>query len=263
MYFITSSWKSNWQPWDVISLILLSCRSDVSESREIMKHHTAKKNAVKRKKILTDSEHICILTLKALISYSLTSQIRVTYWFMSPAVFCIDYINHVSARQVAACSRNSPTSPQRIEIKWKLVLKRDLLVPSDQSIRTAKMTVRISRDCSLQFSGKLLANLCPAYGRSITNENITLLQDLQTIKILRPLTILYFKILGGNILFTWPRNALCKTMLSRSLNAVFWLTCIKLCSSSRRSPPYPQNMMPSSPVLVLWRWKHGVRTKRL
>ena len=43
MYFITISWKSSWQPWDVISLILLPCRSDVSESREIMKHHTALK----------------------------------------------------------------------------------------------------------------------------------------------------------------------------------------------------------------------------
>jgi len=83
-----------------------------------MKHHTAEKNAVTLKKILTDSEHICILNLKVLNSYSLTSQICVTYWFMSPAVFCIDCINHISARQVAACSRNSPTSPQRMKIKW-------------------------------------------------------------------------------------------------------------------------------------------------
>ena len=64
------------------------------------------------------------------------------------------------------------------------------------------------QEIALCSSGKLLANLRPAYGRLITNENISLLQDSQTIKTLRPLVILYFKILSDNILFTWPRNAL-------------------------------------------------------
>jgi hypothetical protein len=104
-----------------------------------------------------------------------------------------------------------PHLPQTIKIKWKLVLKRFVGTTRSQYQNCKSDNPRFKRLLSAVFLGKLLAYLRPAYDRLITNEIITLLQDSQSIKTIRPLIILYFKILGVNILFTRPRNALCKT----------------------------------------------------
>jgi hypothetical protein len=79
-----------------------------------------------RRKTATESERICVQTFKALIFYSLTPHIVTTYRVMSPEVFSIDHICHITARNVAAYLGNSSVSPHGITTRWRFVCVKEI-----------------------------------------------------------------------------------------------------------------------------------------
>ena len=95
----------------------------------------------------TEMEHISFQILKVLIFYSVTSQILVTYRFMWPEKFCIGYICHVTARLVAAYSRNSATSLPQDNDKMELCLKE---ICWNHQTTVAKVTINFTQQQAMK-----------------------------------------------------------------------------------------------------------------